>query len=68
MIKVQSDPFDVAGELDALKSANLNIGASCLFTRVVCNQGSTMARSAERGVRPGNLSWHAGFGKARANG
>ncbi|NNF80831.1 MAG: molybdopterin synthase catalytic subunit MoaE [Rhizobiales bacterium] len=35
MIKVQSEPFDVAGELDALKSANLNIGASCLFIGTV---------------------------------
>ncbi len=35
MIKVQSEPFDVAAELDALKRGNLNIGASCLFLGTV---------------------------------
>ena len=35
MIKVQAEPFDVASELDALKAANLNIGASCLFIGTV---------------------------------
>ncbi len=35
MIKVQSEPFDVAQELAALKDGNLNIGASCLFIGTV---------------------------------
>ena len=35
MIKVQSEPFDVASELAALKDGNLTIGASCLFIGTV---------------------------------
>ncbi len=35
MIKVQSEPFDVASELAALKDGHLTIGASCLFIGTV---------------------------------
>ena len=35
MIKVQAEPFDVAAELEALKTGNLKIGATVTFTGTV---------------------------------